>query len=302
MERLLTSSLAQWVDPPGQTATTKAIVGLVVGLIVLALMLRAPAQARRPIVVGFTFIAGLFNVLLWLWPKPIDRQPNELPLNFVETVSFWLTDSNSIVTNFRSVISGFLIGLGVYSLLRIHLVKVVKQGKDWLYSLALLVSLVVMAIVGFADYFARNGPDGSKLEEQANWLPINYAQDFLFDGLLQNMDAAMFSVLAFYILSAAYRAFRARSVEASILLLTALILMLSLLGGVAFLSQEAVKGVTGGDPNHFMNNFTLESVATWLRTNVQGSSIRGLQLGVGVGLLALSLRIWLSLERSGRAS
>jgi hypothetical protein len=114
------------------------------------------------------------------------------------------------------------------------------------------------------------------------------------------MDAAMFSVIAFYILSAAYRAFRVRSVEATILLGTALIVILSLMGAVSGLWDDAVKSAANG--NTFILNFQLTVVADWIRNTFQTSSLRGISFGVGIGLLAMGLRIWLSLERTGGSS
>ncbi len=291
-----------WTDLPGSSsANLKIIVGLLVGIGVIFALLRMSTQFRRPLIVGSTFIAGLYYILLWLWPKPIDRDPGEVATNPVEGLGFWLEDANPAVSQVRNIIAAFLIGLGVYSLLRIHVGKIAKQQKDWGFSLVLLVSMFGMAGVGFADWASRQGPEGAKLDNQANWGAINYVQDFLFDGLLQQMDAAMFSLIAFYILSAAYRAFRARSVEATILLGTAMILMLSLLGGISYLSDQAIEKMGGTDPNAFINNFRLTELAGWIQNSVQVASIRGLQFGIGIGLLALALRLWLSLEKMGNA-
>ena len=45
---------------------------------------------------------------------------------------------------------------------------------------------------------------------------------FLFSGGLTNLGSATFSMIAFYIASAAYRAFRIRSLEATLLMIAAL--------------------------------------------------------------------------------
>jgi hypothetical protein len=37
----------------------------------------------------------------------------------------------------------------------------------------------------------------------------------------------------------------------------------------------------------------------WLRNTFQVPSIRGIDFGVGIGALAMGLRLWLSLERTG---
>jgi hypothetical protein len=130
------------------------------------------------------------------------------------------------------------------------------------------------------------------------WGPAEYAKDLLFDGFLQKMDAAMFSLIAFYILSAAYRAFRARSVEATVLLISALIVILSLMG---LLQNTWDRGI---DSTHveLLKNLRLDDIATWLKNTMQTSSIRGLDFGVGIGLLAMALRLWLSLETIGGES
>jgi hypothetical protein len=284
------------------TLFIKILVGFLLGIGLIFLFTQVPPRLKRPITAAFTFVAGLYYVLWWLWPKAIDLQPDEAPTNAIESFSIWLQDANPIVSQFRNILSAFLIGLGIYSLMRIHLGRVAKKQKDWTFSVVLLVSMAVMTVFAFMDWKSRQGTQGALLDDPVNWTFVNYARHFMFEGLFQQMEAAMFSIIAFYILSAAYRAFRVRSIEASILLVTALVVMLSLLGAVAFLSQGAIDGLTGGNKDAFLQNFTLGSIKGWIETNVQGPAIRGLQFGVGIGLLALALRIWLSLEKTGSSS
>jgi hypothetical protein len=274
---------------------------LVVGFGATFAMASGPAQIRRPIVVGITFLAGLFYVLFWAFPSPINRKPTDLPRNPLESFSFWLSDSQSVVSNFTNIIAAFLVGLGIYSLLRIHAGRLVKQQKDWGFSLVLLVSMLAMALFGYIDYYQRFGPHGAAMSSQAGWGFPQYAKDLLFDGLLQEMDAGMFSIVAFYILSAAYRAFRARSAEATILLVTALIMVLSLLGLVVAGWDGGVDKLAAhaGGAKGFVDNFSLTNIAVWVKNTFQTPSIRGLDFGVGIGLLAMGVRIWLSLEKTG---
>jgi len=284
-----------WNAPAGSSQLFLKIgLALAVGIGLTFALMGAPARARRPVVATFTFLAGLYWVAFFLWPQPIDRQPTEMPLDAVESVSFWLSDAQAPVSTIGQVLSSFLLGLGIYSLLRVHLRKIFKMQKDWFFSIVLMVSLVSMTAFGYMDWHAKL-TNGALLENQANWGFVQYGRHFLFEGLLQQMDAAMFSIIAFFILSAAYRAFRIRSVEATILLATALIVMLSLMGAVTYMWDQNFIGDTTGP----MENFKLSVISAWLRDTFQTPAIRGIDFGVGIGALAMGLRLWLSLERSG---
>ena len=292
-----------WNAPNGSSKLWIGIIAaFLAGFVLIFGLMQAPTNLRRPIVAGFTFISGLFYVLFWIYPSPIGRDPDDAPRGALESFSFWLSDAQPRVADFTNIIAGTLIGLGIYSLLRIHLRRLMKAQKDWGYSAVLLGALLLMAFFGYWDWIQRQTPEGGKIPyiADSSWGLAQYGRDFLFDGLLQNMDAAMFSVIAFYILSAAYRAFRARSVEATILLLAALVVLLSLMGLVEFYWNAKVIGtLSGGDPQSLANNLKLSSIAKWLKDNVQTPSIRGIDFGVGVGLLAMALRLWLSLEKMG---
>jgi uncharacterized membrane protein (UPF0136 family) len=267
-----------------------ALALLVSGAFFFALS-RVSPLARRYVVGAFIFLAGGFYVLYFLWPQPINRQPGEKPNGFVEQVGFGLGDALPIVANFSNILGGFLIGLGIYSLLRIHSGRIFRQGRDWGYSVVLLTSATLMVVFGFWDWNLRKfTPKGSILDLQSNWQFPNYVFNLLFDGLFQQMDAAMFSLIAFYILSAAYRAFRIRSIEATILLATALIVMLSFMGLVVMGWDTLIQG---------NQTFTLTEIQKWLGSAFQKPAIRAIDLGVGIGALAMGLRLWLSLERQG---
>ena len=279
--------------------------GLILGIILFLAVMQTPIQARRPLVWLVTFLSGGFMVAYTYWPKPINFDPKtELPANGVESVGSFLQQSFGVVSSFVQIIAAFLLGLGIFSLLRIHTMNIARKKKDWAFSVILLVAMFSMITFGYADFMVRQKDKAIDFDDPANWQTVNMVRDFLFDGLLQQMDAAMFSIIAFFILSAAYRAFRARSVEATILLGTALLVILSLMGVVAGYWDDGVVAAAGKDKTasaDFLLNFKITEIAGWLKNTFQTPAITGIKFGIGLGTISMALRIWLGLEKGGKA-
>ncbi|MCP4631446.1 MAG: hypothetical protein GY855_00860, partial [candidate division Zixibacteria bacterium] len=100
----------------------------------------------------------------------------------------------------------------------------------------------------------------------------------LFTYILIPIQATIFSLLAFYVASAAYRAFRARSVLATLLLLTAFVVMLRIipLGPISSYNQALVG---------------------WILSVPNLAAKRAIIMGVGLGMIATSMKIILGIER-----
>lgn len=293
-----------WGREPGSHVWIALFLVLVVSVVATLALLRTPTRLRKWVIGVFTFAAGFFFVFKYLWPEPISRGDNDLPANGVEAVGFWITDATPHVAGIANIVTFFLLGLGIFSLIRIHASKLVKKQKDWAFSLLLLVSLVTMVVIGYWDWTVREFHDPKNLlEDPAAWTFVNYASNFLFDGLIQQMDAAMFSMIAFFILSAAYRAFRIRSIESTVMMASALILVISLMGYVDFLWNQGIDSMITVDGkvdlDHWANNLKIGEISNWVKDYMQIPSLRALDFGVGLGALAMGLRIWLGLERGG---
>lgn len=297
--------VAFWKLDPGSSQLYIAItVTLIIGFAFFFAMTKLPTNMRKYVVGIFTFVSGLVFVLEYFWPKPVGVTGTDFntvqPRNTLESIGFFLGQAISPVGMVINVVAGFLLGLGIYSLLRVHLGRIRRRAKDYQFSILLVVSLVTMFIVGILDWYAKSfATQPGALDFQEDWWIITYVNDGLFNGLYQQMDAAMFSMIAFFILSAAFRAFRVRSIEATVMMVSALILMLNLMGIVTSTWQSGVDSLVNSTGNTFFLNLSLNEIANWLRSNMQIPAIRAIEFGVGLGALAMGLRIWLGLEKGG---
>lgn len=223
-----------------------------------------PGRFRKPLVALITFVAGLFYAVEFFWPVNAEGQN-------------WLSPGVEPVAHMTQVLQAFALGLGVYSLSMVHLRAIARQRSGWGFSVVLFGAMLAICILGLLK------------EERPNRYNEN-AFNFFFVGGLQSLDATMFSIIAFYIVSAAYRAFRIRSTEATILLVSAFIVMMGQVAlGQIFTSALPAEGLAA--------NLRLENIRNWILTQVNSPAILAVDFGLGIGSLATALRLWLSLER-----
>ena len=168
------------------------------------------------------------------------------------------------------IVVAFTYLLGVINVLQVHSAKVQRRTPDAPYSIVLVVSLLGMA--GFGIFHDHKSPDS----------PFIWLYNTVYDPL----SATMFALLAFFITSAAYRAFRARSTEA-VLLLTAAILVM--------LGQVPVGAAIWG-PESFLGGFP--GVKDWIMDVPNLAGKRAVLMGAALGAISTGLRIILGLERA----
>jgi hypothetical protein len=112
------------------------------------------------------------------------------------------------------------------------------------------------------------------------WGPTGRVFTWLYDHVFSPCNATMFALLAFFIASAAFRAFRARNAEAALLLGAAILIMV---GRVPL--GRALSPV-----------FPL--IADWIVDVPNNAGRRAIMMGAALGAIATSLRVILGLERS----
>ncbi|MBD3381578.1 MAG: hypothetical protein GF404_05205 [candidate division Zixibacteria bacterium] len=106
----------------------------------------------------------------------------------------------------------------------------------------------------------------------------NYFFVKLFDHVMIPIQATMFSLLAFYIASAAYRAFRARTLLSSILLVAAVLIM--------------IRFVPLGPISDIVND-----LSSWILKVPNMAAKRAIFIGIGLGMVATAIKILLGVER-----
>jgi hypothetical protein len=164
------------------------------------------------------------------------------------------------------IVVAFTYVLGMANIMRINLKQIGARSKDWPYKVALVAGVVITMAVGFSE--------GTK------YLDDGTRFSWIYNTFYSAMSATMFSLLAFFIASAAFRAFRVRTVEALLLAVAAFILMLG--------------RVPIGNAIHPV----LPQAAEWLMNIPQNAAKRGILMWAALGVIATGFRIILGIERT----
>ena len=262
---------------------------------------------RRTLPLGITFVLGVVGAMQYYVPHPLSEK--------------LLTD----MSEWGRIIGGFAMILGVASLCHVDWGKIRRRVAGWGYSLVMYAAMVVTVAVGLA----AGGPKGP-LQEAGT------AFGWIYTNMMVALQGTMFSILAFFVASAAYRAFRARTPEATVLLVAAIIVMLGrvplgelilppiqafgevktgiVLLALFFLSLVLIAvlpiwpyssgwGYSLSGALGFilvmgvLLVFGVGPVAGWILNVLNASARRAILIGISVGVIATSLKIICGIER-----
>jgi hypothetical protein len=213
---------------------------------------------KREVPLFITGAIGLFMILSFF-----------VPHHWVSVPADFLQACAVIVVAFGYVLGGA-------NVLRVNLEGISRRERGWPFKVVLVVSLIATVAIGIADGVRHHGS-----------FPVEGTPSkWIYDNLYASMSATMFALLAFYIASAAFRAFRIRTFEAGLLAVAALIVMLG---------RVPVGDVATSWLPEWMRLGTLQQ---WIMDVPQNASKRAILIGAALGVMATGLRVILGIERS----
>ncbi|MBA3530551.1 MAG: hypothetical protein H0T73_01330 [Ardenticatenales bacterium] len=159
----------------------------------------------------------------------------------------------SLLVEYGLIVSAFALLLGVLNVLLVHIRKVREQEEGWPYSVVLIGTTIALIIIG-----VPSGPEG------ISWAATR---------ILFPLQSAFFSLLAFFLLTVAYRAMRVNSVESLLLVGSATLVIL------------------GATPVGALISPLLVDIRAMLLAVPATAGTRGLLLGIALGTIVTGVRL-----------
>lgn len=192
---------------------------------------------------------------------------------------------NRNFSNYFNIVAVFAFILGGGNLMRINLEKATKKrGSEGFFAGVTLVGFVFTLVTGTLK-LKTNGTIDPIFDYDGDGTWFKFMSDSAFDPL----SAAMFSLLAFFVASASYRAFRARTKEATLLLVAASIILLG--------RTPLGHALTGWLPQA-LDWLRIENMSNWVMSVPNLAGQRAILVGIALGIISTSLKLILGLERS----
>jgi len=185
-------------------------------------------------------------------------------------------------TLFFDIIAVFAFFLGGGNLMRIHLKKLVRRKADWQFSIVTLVGFGFMLTIGLLK-IGNPGGIAASVTAEGSWFQE------MFNYVINPLQSTMYALLAFFVASASYRAFRAKNREATILLVAAFVI---LLGRTPFGMM-----LTAWIPESY-SIMQVPNLAIWIMNSPNLAGQRAIIIGIGLGVVSMSMRLILGIERT----
>lgn len=173
-----------------------------------------------------------------------------------------LQTSATFLTEAGVIVSAFALGLGTINLLWVHSRKVRRRAKgEWMHSVILIVGFLVVFASGLIG--GTNDPTFT----------------FFFNNVISVAGTSIYGVLAFFTITAYYRALKARTLPSTVMLVVAIIIYLGMTPVGEAISPLIVVAMT------WINNVP----------NVAGGRV--ILLGTAVASIVLILKTLAGIER-----
>jgi len=199
---------------------------------------------RRQIPLAITFVVGVYMILEYFVSLPMPMR-----------------DWGRYITNFGVVVLAFALGVGAIVTLTTHYRRIQRRtAGEWQYSIVLIATFVLFLTIGLALTTKHPG-----------W-------DWLYQSVMLPLYATTYSMWVFYMASGAYRSFRARSLEAAVLLTSGCIVML------------------GNVPIGEMMWDMFPLIRDWIMAVPNMGANRGIIMGAALGAIILGLRVLIGRE------
>ena len=171
-----------------------------------------------------------------------------------------LNQAGSAVITTTTIVVTFALLLGFINVAKVHLNHIRVRDSSAIYSGVLLASLVITIFLG------AGGPTTANAR-------------FIFDFILQPLESTFFALLALFIATAAFRAFRIQNLETFFFVVFAIIVLLGQVPISIYLWAE------------------LPIIKDWILNVPTLAGVRGILLGVALGTVASGLRILIGADR-----
>tara|TARA_B100001971_G_C18125184_1_gene501645 strand:+ start:104 stop:802 length:699 start_codon:yes stop_codon:yes gene_type:complete len=204
---------------------------------------------------------------------------------FIPATQGW----SEVATIWFDILASIAFILGGGNLLKIHLKKVSDQSAGWAYSLITVAAFLITLFVGLFKIGVHPSVIYPNYAWSGEYRELGSPFWWLFEYAFKPLTATMFSMLAFYIASAAFRAFRAKNIEAILLLVTAFIILLGRTFAGVFLTSWLPDVVSG---------LRIENLTIYIMSVFNTAGNRAIMIGIALGVASTSLKVILGVDRS----
>ena len=179
----------------------------------------------------------------------------------------------AVFVEWTVIVTSFSMLLGVANVLRVHAQRI-QQRKGMVYSLVLVISFLAVFIPGILS-------PSLVPEALRDWTgPMGHIVDFGYRYVQRPLQSTLFALMAFFVVTAALRAFRIRSAASFVMFVAALFVLL----GSARLSL-------------FKSWDVFVETRDWILGVPVLAGARGILLGLALGTVVTGLRLLLGVER-----
>ena len=169
---------------------------------------------------------------------------------------------SSEIIRWRIIVAAFALALGGVNMLRLHGRSIAQKRKDWPYSIIFVIAFLTYFILGVATS------------------PTSPSYKYVWQNIYQPAASTMYSFTLFYMTSACWRAFRIRNWQAGVLMVTGAVVLLGQVGLGAAVSPAIPK------------------FAAWIIGTPNAAAIRAITIGGSLGMVVMSIRVILGLEKT----